>query len=327
MNHAAAELYNWLPCKLFWQEEDVLCHWLNMGDVKFEEPFFEHTVSRIRALPANVQPFKTVGSVDLLPEWSQGISSVAPTAFIFHLSRCGSTLVTQTLSLDPDNIVLSEAPFLDDLLRLPYKNPGTHIPVTDEWLHAAIKFYGQKRTGTEKRLFIKTDCWHIFFYESLRKLFPGIPFILLYRTPEEVLQSQQKRRGMQAVPDMVEPELMGIKKDSIDYSNFDGYFSQVMERILEQFNRVMEEDPLTLSVNYNEGISTIVQKISTACGYPVAASLLEKIEERSRYHAKYPEDVFVKEKKPESIPAYLQKAMEWYQLLEEKRLLRVSADV
>jgi hypothetical protein len=186
-----------------------------------------------------------------------------------------------------------------------------------------VDFYGQKRSGEEKRLFIKTDCWHIFFYERLRKLFPGIPFVLLYRTPDEVLQSQQKRHGMQAVPGMIEPELMGMDRNSIDYTDFDGYFSQVMERILERFCQVMENDPLTVAVNYNEGISTIIQKISSACGIDITSELKEQMEERSRYHAKYPEAVFVKEKKPVAIPACLDNAMAWYRALEDKRLLNV----
>lgn len=323
MNHVDHVLCNWLPFKLFRQEEQFCCHWLNMGDIRFEEPFFDHTLSRIKALPRNVKKFKPAGAISLLPGWAKEIEAVKPAAIIFHVSRCGSTLVTQSLSLDPANIVLSEVPFFDEILRLSVQHPGTGDNNIDEWLNAAIHFYGQKRTGEEKRMFIKTDCWHIFFYERLRKLFPGIPFVLLYRTPDEVLQSQQKRHGMQAVPGMIEPELMGMDRNSIDYTDFDGYFSQVMERMLVRFCHVMENDPLTVAVNYNEGISTIIQKIAHACGITVAGELQEKMEERSRYHAKYPEAVFVKEKKPVTIPACVENAMAWYKALEEKRLLTV----
>ena len=35
---------------------------------------------------------------------------IDPTGFIFHLARCGSTLVSQMLAALPEHIVLSEAP-------------------------------------------------------------------------------------------------------------------------------------------------------------------------------------------------------------------------
>jgi hypothetical protein len=324
MNPAEHVLYNCLPYKLYQDEQQFCCHWLNMGELKFSEPFFEHTLSRIKILPENLKKYKQTGSLSLLPEWSQGLVSVKPAAFIFHVSRCGSTLVSQSLSLDPRNIVLSEVPFLDELLRLQVQHADISSADVEEWLNATLRFYAQQRTGAEENLFIKTDCWHIFFYEQLRKLYPEVPFILLYRTPDEVLHSQQKRRGMQAVPGMIEPELMGIGKHEIDYTDFDGYFSMVLEKILAAFCKVLDKDPLTVAVNYNEGITTILQKIAAVSGYTITPDLLENINERSRYHAKYPESVFAGDEKPSAVHPALHRAMHWYRQLEEKRLLRVS---
>lgn len=325
MNLPSPILSNWIPYKLYREDGEFFCHWLQMGDLQFEEPFFEHTLSRFKIQPWNIHPFKQTGAVSLLPEWSEGMVPVRPAALIFHVSRCGSTLVSQSLCLDPANIVLSEVPFFDELLRLQVQQPGMDAGTVEAWLSAALRFYTQQRNGAEQHVFIKTDCWHIFFYRQLRKLFPGVPFVLLYRTPGEVLQSQQKRRGMQAVPGMIEPALMGIGAEEINYADFDGYFSLVLEKILEAFCRVSEEDPLTVLVNYQEGIDAIMAKIAAVSGYTLTAALQEKISERSRYHAKYPEKEFAGEEKPAALHPALHRAMHWYRLLEEKRGLRVSA--
>lgn len=318
---------NCIPYKLYLDKEEACCHWLNTLGKRFEEPFFDETIHRCRAFPENVKKQKCVSAVSLLPEWSEGMNAVQPTAFIFHISRCGSTLLSQLLTLDQKNIVLSEVPFFDELLRLHYQLPGLPVSVADEWLAAALTFYGQQRSGTEQHLFIKTDCWHIFSYERLRKLYPAVPVILLYRSPDEVLRSQQKKRGMQAVPDVIEPEVMGINKEDIRYHDFDHYFCMVMEKILEQFVRVLEKDPLAIPVNYKEGILPIVKKIATHTCIEIADDLLQQMEDRSRYHAKFPEQAFEGDDLPEYYPEYLKTSMNWYQRLEERReLLFQSVD-
>ncbi|WP_423146566.1 hypothetical protein [Rubrolithibacter danxiaensis] len=86
-----------------------------------------------------------------------------PSAIIFHISRCGSTLLSQLLSLTEQSIVLSEVPFIDELLRLCYSDNEYGQTEIADFLTAALKFYGQKRYEQEKYLFIKTDSWHIFY--------------------------------------------------------------------------------------------------------------------------------------------------------------------
>lgn len=319
MTIAANVVANWIPYKLFCDNGELFCHWLNLQDKKFEEPFFDETIWQLRALPANVKMFKPVSHLQMVPLWANGLATVKPTAIIFHLSRCGSTLVSQLLTLDDSNIVLPEVPFFDELLRLQYQQPAIETAAADKWLAAAVKFYGQQRNENEKNLFIKTDCWHIFFYKRLRQLFPDVPFVLLYRSPAEVLLSQQKRRGMQAVPGIIEPELMGFIKEEIDHADFDGYFSMVMEKILAKFYEVQQNDPLTLLVNYKEGIVPIIKKLAEVSGIRLPGELLIKMKDRSGYHAKYPDQVFTGEEEPGQFPEYLNKAMDWYRRLEMKR--------
>ncbi|MEI2737919.1 MAG: hypothetical protein V9F01_03950 [Chitinophagaceae bacterium] len=320
----AVALKNWVPYKLSINDNEALARWLFLGDIKIDRPFFTDTISECQKLPYNSKFLKGLSSVDLMPEWATHLQSVTPSAFIFHISRCGSTLLSQLLALDEQHIVLSEVPFFDQLLRMQYQIPDTSLTSINEYLKSAISFYGQKRNGIEKHLFIKADSWHIFFYERLRQLYPTVPFILLYRSPDEVLQSQQKRRGMQAVPGVVEFELMGIQEGEDNIINLDLYFSKVMEKILVKFTEVAEKDPLSLLVNYDEGMIPIIKRIAVFSGIELTDELTNKMEIRNQYHGKYPEQVFSAEEKMKVMPPFLSESMRLYTQLEKKRKENLS---
>lgn len=315
-----ATLQNCIPYHLFPDDNEYFCRWLDVADKSFDEPFFADTINICRGFSNNNKRLRCISALDVLPEWSPGMHAVEPTAIIFHVSRCGSTLLSQLLSLDPDHIVLSEVPFFDELLRLHYKTSSSDTQEHDKWLQSAIRFYGQKRHGGERHLFIKADCWHIFFYERLRKLYPDTPFVLLYRRPGEVLRSQQKRRGMQSVPGIVEPAIMGLELGEGHPANtdLDLYFSLVLEKILEAFCQVVQKDRNCLLVNYNEGMMPVLQKIGAFARVTLTEPVLEQMQERTRYHGKYPDQVF-KEDPLTGMHDYLKESEAWYKKLEALR--------
>ena len=224
----------WLPVSIIPDQEELLCNWMYTANCRFSEPFFTDTLLRCKRLPENKHRFKCVSSLSMLKEWMPLKSSIQPTAFIFHVSRCGSTTLTQLLDLDPANKVLSEVPLLDEILRLPYTYPE-HAPAlhVEEYFHTAVAWYGQPCDNQEKRLYIKTDSWHLHFYPQLRKMYPDTPFIIITRSPAEVLQSQRRQRGIQAVPGMLEPALFGFDTNEISF-DLDRHMEKVLESYYEQ---------------------------------------------------------------------------------------------
>jgi len=72
--------------------------WLDVGTLRFTDPFFENTVRRA-GRRAGIAP------------------GPGPAGLIFHVSRCGSTLISQMLST-AGQLVLSEPPPVDDIFRL-----------------------------------------------------------------------------------------------------------------------------------------------------------------------------------------------------------------
>lgn len=308
-------LTNWIPYKLILEQDQALCRWLHTGKEPFSEPFFDDTITRLKA--GSVQGLHSTGNLQLLPGWSKDLKAIEPSAFIFHISRCGSTLLSQLLSLNPAHIVLSEVPFIDDVLRAPFKHHPQASFDQPEMLDAAIRFYGQQR-NQETKLFIKTDSWHVFFYKTLRQLYPNAAFLLLYRKPQEVIRSHQKKRGMQAVPGVIEPEVFGFNAEPV--TNLDAYMAKVIERYLTLFTEIIENDQRSLLVNYNQGMMNAMDAMAAFAGIDISPEEHAKMEERCRYHAKYPDQVFNEQQPAEQLPDYLIKSSDLYEALEKKRL-------
>jgi hypothetical protein len=107
---------DWIPVGCAWKGDRAFVDWCFLGKERLIEPFFDDSIQKRFRRPFNLTfrhqtPFEFLGE---LYERSKGIK---PTGFIFHLSRCGSTLVSQMLAALPQNIVISEASPLDFALR------------------------------------------------------------------------------------------------------------------------------------------------------------------------------------------------------------------
>jgi len=314
-------LKNWLPYKLV-DNGQPSCLWLDTFGRSFTEPFFTETIAK--CIQGNYsRGYRPITSVEMIKEWANVTDNIEP-AFIFHISRCGSTLVTQLLASTGKHVVLSEVPFFDELLRLPMQNPGMSAEMIDGLFAASVKLYGQKpgeAVGSGQKVFIKTDSWHLFFYEQLRRLYPSAPFIALYRRPNEVFRSQKKMGGMHAVQGVIEPGLFGFKPDDNAFETPDTYLAGVLERYFEKCLEIAARDNNFLLLNYNEGPLAMVKKIAPAANIRLTAQDIANMEERSRYHSKKPGKRFSEEAVTE-IPACLKRAMELYELTEEKRMAR-----
>jgi hypothetical protein len=205
-------------------------------------------------------------------------------------------------------------PFFDDLLRYGFKNKMMEsvLPTLD----AAIAFYAAKRNNDYKNLFIKTDSWHVHFYDELRLLYPSTPIFLLYRKPDEVTRSQQKNRGMQAIPNLLEAEIFGFDKEVISHKHFDEYMATVLETYFEKFVSIAQKDKNTYVLNYNQGAIALVEKIAAISGLTFTDNEKATMKDRAGFHAKYPEQIFSETQTEEPIAEYLEKSFALYQQME-----------
>jgi hypothetical protein len=321
---AIDEIKNWIPWRLLNHSTEPSCSWLYTGNKNFTEPFFDDTISICKRLEHNCKSFKPVSSLSLMSEWANMADTLPPTVIIFHVSRCGSTLLSQLLGLDKSNIVLSEVPFFDELLRLPFKNKGYNNDKVAGFLKAAVELYGRKRTGNEKHLFIKTDSWHIHFYQLFRLMYPGVPFIFLYRNPWEVVLSQRRQRGMHAVPGVIEPAVFGFSNLQTNQSDLDYYMSKVLEGYFSEMIEIVKTDDLVLPVNHNENMNAIFARMYALLGWGIKPALASQIAERTLFHAKHPQQLFKEENKEEESPSYLQPVLKLYTQLNDISLAKLK---
>lgn len=182
---------HWLPSQLVWSGSVPTIDWLHHGGQPLIHPFYADSVHRVRGLPFN-RLFRVRTRLDA-PAAAVG-TEPAPDGFIFHMSRCGSTLVSQMLAAVPDHIMISEAAVLDDVLQLAVAGQ-VGIDVFRGIVHALLR----DRSGTAKHRFIKLDSWHALAMPLFRQAFPEVPWVFLYRDPVEVLVSQKRSPGLQVV--------------------------------------------------------------------------------------------------------------------------------
>jgi hypothetical protein len=296
-----------IPVSFTIKENEIRFRWVKAGDKRFTEPFFQETILACKPFAEKKQD-RIETSSDGFFAAAKTVDAVEPSAFIFHISRCGSTLLSQLFATNAQYIVLSEAPLLDDLLRLPYTNTVSEEE-SDALFKAAIRLYARRYTGKEKQLIIKCDSWHTLFYERIRRCFPNVPFILLYRSPMEVVRSQAKTPGMQIVPGFIQPEIFGFDAEMVLKMQKEMYFGKVLEKYFESYMEILQKDALAFPLSYHDGPKAMFEAMIAACGFAADEEMLKAAEERSRYHSKYPTELFSEENKQEEEPEYLKKAV------------------
>ena len=275
---AGMDLRHWYPICVERDEatgQVSLC-WRDMGLARFTESFFEHTLSRQPREQRRVcrTPLAALASLD---------DCLAPDAFIFHVSRCGSTLLTQLLAGLPQCVVMSEPPLIDSLLRLHHDSGGALDTVNV--LRQAILALGQRRDSAEKHFVLKFDCWHIHSLALLQQAFPGTPCLFLYREPAAVLASHQRQRGPQMVPGMLHPAMLPLPAYELEPGDFDGYAGQVLASLYAAGAAAAAAGKLLL-INYNQLPGIVFSELLARFGIAPSAEQLQAMHERTGFHSK-----------------------------------------
>lgn len=225
---AALNLEGWLPGRIFWDEADVeasTVEWLHSDEPDFPDAFLDDTFARLRQRPANVL-FTRTTSLAELEAWAETSPGIPPTGFVFHVSRCGSTLLAALLGRLPGALVLSEPAPVDSILRAGHRlGRGRQIRL----LRAVVSALGQARAPGQDRLFIKFDAWNTLQLPLVREAFPDTPWVFLRREPVEVLVSALARRGVHCAPGLLPAAIFGLTE--ADTFDADAYAAKVLGTI------------------------------------------------------------------------------------------------
>jgi len=319
-----AQLEGWIPARVSWQEGKPLVDWCYLGEHGFSESFFDQTLNRCIQLPFNLL-FRQQTSMEVLGQLYEAQPGLRPKGFIFHLSRSGSTLVSQMLAALRTNIVLSEVRPIDSLLR----GYCFELSVSDdqriEWVRWMVNSLAQVRRGDERHLFIKFDAWSIFELPVVRRAFPDVPWIFVYRDPLEVLVSHMAQRGAHMVPGVINPQIFGMDQDAITEMAPEEYCAKVLRSICEAVLRLQDEG--VLLVNYSQLPDATVSSISRFFDVSWTDSEVEAMASVTTHHSKNSATEFHRhsaEKRTRSSPRLFEAAKRWvypaYEAIEKARL-------
>ena len=115
---------------------ELLLEWSHFGHQRLRDPFFEGSVQRCRHKPFN-RLFHHCTPITALSEWLKDRPALRPSGLIFHMSRCGSTLVSGMLASLDHNLVISEAAPIDAVVRAPDADPGLDRASHSGWRAAS----------------------------------------------------------------------------------------------------------------------------------------------------------------------------------------------
>lgn len=168
---------DWIPVELTSVGKRNMVRWIHPGsEARFVEPFFRQTVAALTSANA-------IQKLTPIDELLDAPAVNPPRGFIFHVARCGSTLVSRSLAAVPGHRVLSEPGPVNQLLLAEQLDARRQALLLKGLLYAL----GGNAAGTP--VFFKFSSWNLVFLAQILALFPGTPWVFVYRDPAGVLRS------------------------------------------------------------------------------------------------------------------------------------------
>jgi len=172
----------WTPTALEWGAHGAELVWGcgEHGDAVFRE----HVVARLRSLPLNrLFAIRTPLSETFVAAMER--DALPLSGLVFHMSRCGSTLVMRALRAWPGVRTICEPALLDAALVLGRAGADAQWSL----LRAVVAALLQPH-GNDRRVVIKFDAWHALALAQIAAKLPA-PWLFVYRDPAEVLASHR----------------------------------------------------------------------------------------------------------------------------------------
>lgn len=250
------------PIRLSWDGGAPVVDWCHTAGTVFGDPFFDQTVERLLRHPFRLL-FRPATSMAELVAEAERRPGLAPSGFVFHLSRCGSTLLAQMFAARGDTRVMSEPGPVDSVVRAP-----VDVEQRVRWLRAMVSVLGRPAAG-ERHYVVKLDSWAMLALPLIRQAFPDVPWVFLHRDPVEILASQSGHRGYHMVPGSLPPEWFGLSPAVLPAMSLEEYGAAVLARIVRCALAAVG-DPLGMFVDYRELPRVAVDRVARHFGVPVS---------------------------------------------------------
>jgi len=282
------ELDGWLPFHLNLTPGKLEVSWLSPGDTAIVEPFFYQSVEKIKR--ANEHAVQVYSDISVLTNLASLEPVTEPSGFIFHMSRCGSTLVSNALRSVQGSLCISEAQPVT-VLMTPYSHDywpfeeGNWEAKRDDLIRGVMAAFG--RVKNTKYLFVKFRSWNTLFVRTVRSIWPFVPCLFLYRDPVEVMVSNLLKHpawwSFRESP-RTKSLFFGWAEDDNGGATDEEYCARVLAAICGSMRDSLDEN--TVLLRYEHINTRTVQQIATFFGVPEQDISIPSLDRCLRYYSK-----------------------------------------
>ena len=163
---------DWLPARAALHPTGLYFALRDIRTAELQDPFMQETIARVPARESVVQIAR--GDV------GKGATGTSPSGIVFHVARCGSTLVSQLLKQHVGLVVYSEPMPVNEILLPPHKWARMEVVAALRSLGAAFARHARKPWV------LKLTSWNTLFCDLIVEAFPDSPWVLCLRDPVEV---------------------------------------------------------------------------------------------------------------------------------------------
>ena len=166
---------DWLPARAALHPTGLYFSLREIRPAELQDPFMQETIARLPARESVVQ----IAREDV----GKGSVGTGPAGIVFHVARCGSTLVSQLLKQHVGVVAYAEPLPVNEILLPPHKWPRPELVAALRSLGAAFSRHARKP------YVLKLTSWNTLFCDLVAEAFPDTPWLLCLRDPLEVAVS------------------------------------------------------------------------------------------------------------------------------------------
>jgi hypothetical protein len=163
---------------------------MKVGSATLSDPFYHESIYALRVRGRESAEFET--HLSILETGAAGLARVVPAGIIFHMSRCGSTLLLNALRTADSVVALSEPAPADRAMAMAAARSTHWARLGTALLTPLISVFAHYQ-GPARSVIVKCSSLSTFSLRAVRTVWPDVPCIFLIRNPVEVVVSNWLR--------------------------------------------------------------------------------------------------------------------------------------
>lgn len=268
---------------------DGALYWADIGDYPYREWQHIFTIKTLAETGKIKNAFKS--PMDILLDDDLFTDGIEPSGLIFHVSRCGSTLLGKSIARLDENIVVNQGAPLQRGFWAYLTRDWSDGLTTDErslrmFRNLALAMT-RKRASEQSTAFVKFISWNTLYVDFIRRTFPDVPAVFLYRDPVEVIASVKKATTAALVAKTTRQAgfLVG---DSFEKAQGMSDVEYLAHCYANYFKAVLKSDHDGLSIieypHVTPGNLSII--LGQGLNYPIDINRLSRMKEQFKVHSK-----------------------------------------